>query len=173
MLAKPQRGRYAPGMSLCYVETPIGRLALQADGDRLVGTCWARPGERPSDKGKANGAKPGPLLREAARQVDRYFRGKLRRFDLPIELRGTDHQKRVWAMMLAIPYGGTATYGGMAAALGSGPRAVGTACGRNPIPVIVPCHRVLGSGGAIGGYSGGRGLATKRDLLALEGVVVA
>jgi methylated-DNA-[protein]-cysteine S-methyltransferase len=170
MLAKPQRGRYARAMSLCYVETPIGRLALEADGDRLVGTWWASPGERAS---KANRAKPGPVLREAARQVHRYFRGKLRRFDLPLEMRGSDHQRRVWKMMQDIPWGGTATYGGIAAALGSGPRAVGTACGRNPIPVIVPCHRVLGSGGSIGGYSGGRVLATKRDLLALEGVVVA
>ena len=157
-------------MTLCYVETPIGRLALEAEGDKLVGTYWAGSSERAS---KANQTKPGPVLREAARQVDRYFRGRLKRFDLPLEMRGTDHQKRVWAMMQDIPFGGTATYGGLAATLGSGARAVGTACGRNPIPVIVPCHRVLGSGGAIGGYSGGRGLATKRDLLALEGVVVA
>lgn len=170
MLAKPERGRYVRAMSLCYVDSPVGRLALEAEGDRLVGTYWASPGERAS---KANRDKPGPVLREASRQVDRYFRGKLKRFDLPVEMRGTDHQKRVWTMMQDIPYGGTATYGGIAAALGSGPRAVGTACGRNPIPVIVPCHRVLGSGGSIGGYSGGRGLATKRDLLALEGVVVA
>ncbi|HYC65615.1 MAG TPA: methylated-DNA--[protein]-cysteine S-methyltransferase [Reyranellaceae bacterium] len=157
-------------MSLCYVETPIGRLALEAEGDRLVGTWWASPGERAS---KANPAKPAPVLREAARQVDRYFRRKLKRFDLPIEMRGTEHQKRVWSMMREIPFGGIATYGGIAAAISSAPRAVGTACGRNPLPVIVPCHRVLGSGGTIGGYSGGRGLATKRDLLALEGVTVA
>lgn len=170
MLANPQRGRYARAMSLCYVETPIGRLALEAEGDRLVGTWWASPGERAS---KANPAKPAPVLREAARQVDRYFRRKLKRFDLPIEMRGTEHQKRVWSMMREIPFGGIATYGGIAAAINSAPRAVGTACGRNPLPVIVPCHRVLGSGGTIGGYSGGRGLATKRDLLALEGVTVA
>jgi methylated-DNA-[protein]-cysteine S-methyltransferase len=75
-------------------------------------------------------------------------------------------------MMSDIPYGETATYGGMAMALGSGPRAVGMACGRNPLPIIVPCHRVLASGGREGGYSGGRGLPTKHKLLALEGVVL-
>ena len=75
-------------------------------------------------------------------------------------------------MMRDIPYGETATYGGMAMALSSGPRAVGMACGRNPIPIITPCHRVLASGGKEGGFSGGRGLPTKRQLLALEGVVL-
>jgi methylated-DNA-[protein]-cysteine S-methyltransferase len=91
---------------------------------------------------------------------------------LPLAARGTDYQKRVWAMMREIPFGETATYGGMAMALGSGPRAVGMACGRNPIPIIVPCHRVLGAGGKEGGFSGGRGLPTKRQLLAIEGVVL-
>ena len=75
--------------------------------------------------------------------------------------------------MSDIPYGETATYGGMATALGSGPRAVGTACGRNPLPIVVPCHRVPGSGGGEGGYSGGQGLPTKHKLLALEGVVLS
>ena len=99
------------------------------------------------------------MLTEAARQLDRYFGRKLKRFDLPLAQRGTDFQKRVWAMMRDIPYGETATYGGMAMALGSGPRPVGMACARNPIPIIVPCHRVLGSGGKEGGFSGGSGLA--------------
>jgi len=174
MLAKPERGRYVRRMSVCYVESPVGRLALEAEGDALVGVRWASPGERAS-KGKQGGPapKPAPVLREAARQLDRYFARKLKRFDLPLDIRGTIHQKRVWAMMQDIPYGGTATYGGMAMALGSGPRAVGMACGRNPLPIIVPCHRVLGSGGTEGGYSGGRGLPTKHQLLALEGVVLA
>ena len=74
--------------------------------------------------------------------------------------------------MCDIPYGETATYGGLAMALGSGPRPIGMACGRNPIPIIQPCHRVLGSGGKEGGFSGGQGLPTKRQLLALEGVVL-
>jgi methylated-DNA-[protein]-cysteine S-methyltransferase len=153
-------------MALRYVESPVGRLALQADNDFLTGVRWASPGERSRDRtGSA-------VLVEAARQLDRYFAGKLKRFDLPLESHGTAFQKRVWAMMRDIPYGETATYGGMAMALASGPRAVGMACATNPIPIIVPCHRVLGSGGKEGGFSGGRGLPTKRQLLALEGVVL-
>jgi methylated-DNA-[protein]-cysteine S-methyltransferase len=153
-------------MSILYVESPVGRLALEAEGDTLTGVSWASDHERATD------AKATPVLKEAQRQLDRYFRRKLQRFDLPLGAPGTPFQKSVWAMMRAIPFGETATYGGMAMALGSGPRAVGTACGRNPIPIIVPCHRVLGSGGKEGGFSGGQGLPTKRKLLALEGVVL-
>ena len=83
----------------------------------VTGVRWASPGERSRDKA------PSPVLKEATRQLDRYFRRKLKRFDLPLAARGTDFQKRVWAMMRDIPYGETATYGGMAMALGSGPRA--------------------------------------------------
>ena len=166
MLAKPGRRRYACLMSICYVDTPVGRLALEADHDAVTGVRWASPGERTRDK------TTSPLLKEARRQLERYFGRKLRRFELPLAARGTDFQARVWAMMREIPYGETATYGGMAMALGSGPRAIGMACGRNPIPIIVPCHRVLASGGKEGGFSGGRGLPTKRQLLALEGVVL-
>ena len=153
-------------MSVCYIESPVGRLALEADDNCVTSVRWASPGE------PARSAAPNPVLKEAMRQLDRYFGRKLRRFDLPLAARGTDHQKRVWAMMCEIPFGETATYGGMAMALGSGPRAVGMACGRNPIPIIVPCHRVLASGGKEGGFSGGRGLPTKRQLLAIEGVVL-
>ena len=150
----------------CYLDSPVGRLALQAEGETLTGVRWAGAGER------ARNDKPSPVLKEARRQLERYFARKLKSFDLPLAGRGTDFQKSVWKMMREIPYGETATYGGMAMALGSGPRAVGMACGRNPIPIIVPCHRVLASGGREGGYSGGRGLPTKRKLLALEGVVL-
>ncbi len=166
MLANAERQRYASRMSICYIESPVGHLALEADDDCVTSVRWASAGER------APKEKPNAVLKEAARQLDRYFDRKLRRFDLPLAARGTDHQKRVWAMMCEIPFGETATYGGMAAALGSGPRAVGMACGRNPIPIIVPCHRVLGAGGKEGGFSGGRGLPTKRQLLAIEGVVL-
>ena len=153
-------------MTICYVDSPVGRLAIEADHDAVTGLHWAGPGEQTRDK------TTSPVLQEAARQLDRYFARKLKRFDLPLAQRGTDFQKRVWAAMGAIPYGETATYGGMAMALGSGPRPVGMACARNPIPIIVPCHRVLGSGGKEGGFSGGKGLPTKRQLLALEGVVL-
>jgi methylated-DNA-[protein]-cysteine S-methyltransferase len=166
MLANADGQRYVCHMSICYVETPVGRLALEADHDAVTGVRWASAGERTRDK------TTSPILKEAARQLDRYFARRLKAFDLPLAAHGTDFQKRVWAMMRAIPYGETATYGGMAMALGSGPRPVGMACARNPIPIIVPCHRVLGSGGKEGGFSGGRGLPTKRQLLALEGVVL-
>ena len=153
-------------MSICYVDSPVGRLALEADHDAVTGVRWTSRGER------AGEGRPSPVLAEARRQLARYFAGRLERFDLPLDQHGSDFQKRVWAMMCDIPYGETATYGGIAMALGSGPRAVGMACGRNPLPIIVPCHRVLGAGGTEGGYSGGSGLPTKRQLLALEGVVL-
>ena len=167
MLAKEDGEGYAPVMTICcYLDSPVGRLALQAEGETLTGVRWAGAGER------ARNDKPSPVLKEARRQLERYFAGRLKAFDLPLAARGTDFQRSVWALMREIPYGETATYGGMAMALGSGPRAIGMACGRNPIPIIVPCHRVLGSGGKEGGFSGGKGLPTKRQLLAIEGVIL-
>ena len=153
-------------MTICYVDSPVGRLAIESDHDAVTAVRWASHGERSRDK------VASPVLEEAARQLDRYFARKLERFDLPLAARGTDFQKRVWAALCDIPYGETATYGGLAMAVGSGPRPIGMACGRNPIPIIQPCHRVLASGGREGGFSGGKGLPTKRQLLALEGVVL-
>jgi methylated-DNA-[protein]-cysteine S-methyltransferase len=166
MLAKDARERYASLMTICYVDSPVGRLAIEADHDNLTRLRWTDEAERAAEPARS------PVLREAARQLDLYFARRLTRFDLPLDARGTDFQRRVWAAMSAIPYGETATYGGLAAMLGSGPRAVGTACGRNPIPIVVPCHRVLASGGREGGFSGGSGLPTKRQLLAIEGTVL-
>src|SRR5262245_7610930 len=171
MLANADGRRHRRHMSICYLDTPVGRLALEADDNAVTGVRWANPREHVRESTRDR--TPSPLLRETVCQLERYFARKLRRFDLPLAARGTDFQKRVWTMMRDIPYGETATYGGMAVALGSGPRAIGMACGRNPIPIIVPCHRVLGSGGKEGGFSGGRGLPTKRQLLAIEGVVFA
>jgi methylated-DNA-[protein]-cysteine S-methyltransferase len=153
-------------MFLRFVETPVGRLALEADHEAVTVVRWASGDESVTDP------ESSPLLLEAERQLAGYFARRLRRFDLPLRARGTPFQQRVWALMRDIPYGETATYGGMAMALASGPRAVGTACGRNPLPIVVPCHRVLGRGGSEGGFSGGQGLPTKRQLLALEGVVL-
>src|SRR5207237_8455258 len=108
--------------STYYVETPVGRLALEADHDAVTGVRWASPGERTREKATDR------VLKEAVRQLDRYFARKLKRFDLPLAAHGTDFQKRAWAMMRDIPYGETATYGGMAMALGWGPRAIGMHC---------------------------------------------
>ncbi len=170
-MANAGRERYALAMSIIYVESPVGRLALEADGDTLTGVSWTS-GRWTRATEHAKDEKATPVLREARRQLDRYFGRKLQRFDLPLAARGTPFQQSVWTMMRTIPFGETATYGGMARALGSGPRAVDMACGRNPLPIIVPCHRVLASGGREGGFSGGLGLPTKRELLALEGVVL-
>ena len=109
-----------------------------------------------------------PLLLEAAAQLRAYFAGELREFDLPLAPRGTVFQRQVWTAVSAIPYGSTATYAEIAAAIGrpSACRAVGAANGRNPLPLIVPCHRVIGAAGALTGYGGG--LERKRSLLDLE-----
>jgi methylated-DNA-[protein]-cysteine S-methyltransferase len=114
------------------------------------------------------GGNCGPLLGEAARQLDAYFAGRLTRFDLALAPTGSPFEQLVWTAMRAIPYGETRCYGELAAAVGSAPRAVGRACGRNPIPIVIPCHRVLARTG-LGGYSGAGGLTTKRRLLMLEG----
>jgi methylated-DNA-[protein]-cysteine S-methyltransferase len=109
-----------------------------------------------------------PLLREAGNQLAAYFAGKLRQFDLPLEMKGTDFQLRVWNLLIQIPYGQTRSYGDLARALGApaAVRAVGAANGANPIAIVVPCHRVIGSNGTLTGYGGG--LPLKRHLLELE-----
>lgn len=146
------------------IDSPLGPLRLKTDGQALVALdWWSNPPE-----GAVAGQGSDPLLEETARQLDAYFAGRLHRFDIPVDPAGTPFRRRVWDLMLTIPYGEAATYGGMAKALASGPRAVGGACGANPIPIIIPCHRVLASGGAPGGYSGFGGLDTKAFLLGLE-----
>jgi methylated-DNA-[protein]-cysteine S-methyltransferase len=112
-----------------------------------------------------------PLLMEAARQLQAYFAGQLREFQLPLDMQGTDFQKRVWGQVGAIPYGETRSYGQIATAIGSprAVRAVGAANGANPVPIVVPCHRVIGANGKLVGYGGG--LAMKKRLLELEGAL--
>ena len=147
-------------MNSLSISTPVGNLVLEETGDALVAIRWA-------DDAAGNGS---PLLAEAARQLDAYFAGKLLDFDLPLRPAGSDFERRVWSGMQAIPYGETRSYGELAAGIGSGPRAVGGACGKNPIPIVIPCHRVLAKTG-LGGYSGQGGLDTKKALLALEGAL--
>ena len=146
-------------------DSPIGRLVLESDGDVLIG-IWLPPatGRRNRDTGDIP-----PVLKETATQLEEYFAGERTDFDVPMELDGTEFQRDVWAELARIPYGETISYGELARRVGrpKGPRAVGQANGRNPIPIIVPCHRVLASNG-IGGYGGG--LPMKRALLAVEGV---
>jgi methylated-DNA-[protein]-cysteine S-methyltransferase len=141
--------------------SPIGQLTLDERDDTIVAIRWA-------DDPNGNGS---PLLDEAMRQLQAYFAGQLTRFNLPLAAAGTPFEHRVWAAMQAIPFGETRSYGDVAHELDSGPRAVGRACGRNPIPIVIPCHRILARAG-LGGYSGGIGLPTKQWLLGLEGVML-
>ena len=146
-----------PSLSL---PSPVGQLTIDEEDDAIVAIRWA-------DAPAGNGS---PLLTEAARQLDAYFSGKLSHFDLPLAPAGSAFEARVWSAMQLIPYGETRSYGDLASAVGSAPRPVGRACGRNPIPIVIPCHRVLARGG-LGGYSGAGGLVTKQRLLAIEGAL--
>ena len=142
---------------------PFGPLTVFAGADAIVALEW----------GRAGGSGASPLLAEARAQLAAYFDGRLKRFDLPLRPDGTLFQRRVWSELERIPYGQIRTYGELARATASAARAVGGACGRNPIPIIVPCHRVVGVGGHMTGYSGGAGIETKRALLKLEGCLLA
>jgi methylated-DNA-[protein]-cysteine S-methyltransferase len=147
------------------LDTAVGRLTLESDGDVLTG-IWL---PNKATKTSRGGDDAPPVLKETATQLEEYLAGERTEFDVPMELDGTDFQRSVWKELRRIPYGKTISYGELARRVGrpNGPRAVGQANGRNPIPIIVPCHRVLASNG-IGGYGGG--LPLKRALLAVEGV---
>jgi methylated-DNA-[protein]-cysteine S-methyltransferase len=145
------------------LDTPVGRLVLTEENGTLVAIDWMD--ERWSESHVKE--KPTPMVACALRLLARYFAGEPVVFDLPLAPAGTPFQHRVWTAMRAIPHGETVTYGEFARSLGSTPRAVGGACGANPIPIVIPCHRVVAANGP-GGYSGGGGLATKARLLAIE-----
>lgn len=149
-------------MTQLSMHSPVGDLTISEDGGAVVSLDW----------GWGALQTETPLLREAKRQLERYFDGGLEQFDLPLRPYGTSFRKQVWDAMLRIPYGSTQTYGKIAADVGSQARAVGGACGANPIPIIVPCHRILGANGALGGYSGEGGTETKAFLLRLEGALL-
>ena len=153
-----------PHLSL---QSPIGALTVFEEDGAIVSLDW---GTAPDGLGGGGGGTG--LLRAAREQLAAYFRRELEIFDLPLAPPGSEFQRAVCRAMSGIPYGALRTYGDIAAAIGSAPRAVGGACGRNPIPVIIPCHRVVGAGGAMTGYSGAGGLETKRALLHLEGAAL-
>lgn len=144
------------------LDTPIGPLRLLEGAGALTAIEWSN---------KVLPDEPTPLLLEAKRQLDAYFAGALKTFDLPLRPPGSPFEQRVWQAMAEIPYGETRRYGDLAAALGAPARAIGQACGSNPLPIVVPCHRVLAATG-LGGYSGSGGAETKRRLLVLEGVLL-
>jgi methylated-DNA-[protein]-cysteine S-methyltransferase len=144
-----------PQLSL---HTPLGEVTISEDGGAIVALDW----------GRGRDQEATPLLRQARDQLQEYFDAKRMSFDLPLAPVGSDFQKRVWAALCAIPPGETRSYADIARAVGSAPRAVGGANGANPIPLFIPCHRVIAADGSLGGYSGGDGPATKRYLLDLE-----
>lgn len=150
-----------PAVHRLTVPSPVGALILLQENEAISRVFWAAGA-------RTRNAMPTPLLAEAARQLTAYFSGALKRFDLALAPAGTPYQRRVWTALNDISYGVTETYGELAARLGTAPRAVGRACGANPIPIIVPCHRVLAAGDTLHGYSGGGGIATKAKLLGLE-----
>lgn len=148
--------------------SPIGDLILVEEKGALISVGFAegpRPASLPPD-----GEERPERFDNVVRQLQEYFRGERRDFDLPLAPRGTPFQQRVWQALREIPYGRSASYAEIARRLGNpnAMRAVGLANGRNPIPVIIPCHRVIGADGSLTGYGGG--LPIKRKLLALEGI---
>lgn len=147
-----------PQLSL---HSPVGDLTLHEEGGALVALDW----------GWVPDQTPTPLLTRARDQLNAYFDGDLKNFDLPLRPTGTDFQREVWKELLKLRYGTKMTYGAIAAELGSHARAVGAACGLNPLPIIIPCHRVTAADGALTGYSGEGGIETKAALLRLEGAL--
>jgi methylated-DNA-[protein]-cysteine S-methyltransferase len=154
---------------LCFedIESPVGRLRLIASGIALVG-IWFEHGRDAARQHPALVRRPSPVLDLARRQIQEYFAGVRQKFDLPLDLRGTDFQRRVWERLAKIGYGETTSYGALAREMGvpNASRAVGLANGSNPIPIVIPCHRVIGANGALTGFGGG--LPIKAALLELE-----
>ena len=152
-------------MALTYriVSTPLGDITAVADAHGLTQVILA------GDDGSvlAEATEGGPIVDAAGVQLGEFFAGERMSFDVPLSPHGTELQQTVWKALCEVPFGATATYGDIAKAIGqpTATRAVGAANGRNPLPIIVPCHRVIGASGELTGYSGGGGIETKRRLL--------
>jgi len=153
-------------MPFTIFESPIGELTLIGGPDGSLRHVYFPRTAPPLDRADHD---PGALT-AATEQLEQYFRGERTAFELELELAGTDFQRSVWQALRGIPYGTTTTYGTLARELEAQPRAVGAAVGATPIPIIVPCHRVIGSDGSLTGYGGG--LPRKRALLDLEAGVL-
>jgi methylated-DNA-[protein]-cysteine S-methyltransferase len=158
---------------VCHMESPVGRLRLESEGEAIVGIYFPdhrvpRHRQQPEDA-QAEEHSQVPVLLDATRQLQEYFGGWRQQFDLPLAPQGTDFQKQVWDELRQIPFGQSISYGELARRIGNekAVRAVGLANGRNPISLVVPCHRVIGANGSLTGYGGG--LERKAFLLKLEG----
>jgi methylated-DNA-[protein]-cysteine S-methyltransferase len=148
--------------------SPVGLLTLIADAHALIAILWET--EKPGRVKLAANTQmdQNPILRDTKQQLKEYFNGKRRSFDLPLALNGTEFQKSVWLGLLTIPFGQTFSYLGLAQSIGAptSARAVGMATGKNPLSIVIPCHRLVGSNGKLTGFAGG--LAAKAALLKLE-----
>lgn len=166
-VARPAGAATLGAMNFQDIDSPVGRLRLMADGDRLVGIGFenGRDGLRETP-GLEN--QTSSVLERTRIQLAEYFAGQRQDFDLPLDPRGTEFQRRVWHRLTLIPYGETTSYGAVARELGDpqASRAVGLANGSNPIAIVIPCHRVIGADGTLTGFGGG--LPVKAALLELE-----
>jgi methylated-DNA-[protein]-cysteine S-methyltransferase len=154
------------------IQSPVGPLTLVASGEGLAAILWKDDSPRRVRLSNVVEAENHPILLETERQLREYFAGERTAFALKLDPAGTDFQRRVWNVLLTIPYGETRSYGQIARQIGrpAAVRAVGAANGRNPISIVTPCHRVVGSTGELTGFAGG--LETKARLLELEGRAV-
>ena len=155
-----------------HIPSPVGPLLLGADDDHLR-LIWFSTPRHPLPRSVAIEGGDNAVLRETGAQLEAYFTGRLRAFDLPLLPVGTPFQREVWSTLAQIPYGQTWSYGDVARHIGKpqAVRAVGAANGRNPLPIVLPCHRVIGADGSLTGFGGG--LPTKQFLLMLEGALPA
>ena len=142
------------------MDSPLGTLRITSDGAAITRLDWVKAAKITQTK--------DILLQLAAQQLTQYFAGTRTQFTLPLHAEGTKFSRRVWSALSHIPYGETRSYAQLAQALSTAPRAIGGGCGRNPIPIIIPCHRVIAASGKLGGYSGAGGIKTKQKLLDLE-----
>ena len=154
-------------MNVWYINSILGAICLEEESDALCGVHFC-PDGAPELEPLPRRVVETPLLQEAEEQLNEYFAGVRREFDLPLAAKGTAFQQTVWTQLRKIPYGEVRTYGQLAAALGNpkAGRAVGSACHRNPLCIVVPCHRVIGADGSLTGYA--EGLDIKEYLLELE-----
>ena len=149
---------------IARVETAVGPIGLVVSNGSVTRLLWQ------SDGPLASSLPPSDVLAKAGHQIDAYFKQKLTEFNLPLDPKGSAFQKKIYQAMIDIPYGETRTYGELAKLVGGSAQSVGSACGANPIPIIIPCHRVVSSKD-LGGYSGEGGIETKISLLRLEGAI--
>lgn len=149
-------------MHVASLDTPIGKVWVESDGERITGVGFTNPG-------RGRHARCPKVLAEAITQLQAYFAGKRKKFDLPLYLVGSPYRRQVWNRLLQIPHGKAITYEALAREAGGVARSTGSACAINPLLIVVPCHRVLGSTGLLTGYAGG--LWRKKWLLQHEGVL--